>query len=482
MKNRELIKNLLLALILIAAFVVRLYRIDNPVADWHAWRQADTAAVAKIYQVNGIDLLHPVYFDISNIQSGQDNPQGYRFVELPIYQASAVILSFAIPQLTLEIWLRLVTIVTTVAGIFFLSRLIKKNIGDNEALVAAAVYAFLPFSIYYGRVILPDPNMIAFALAGLYFFDKWIKSDEKKVSIKSIIYFLLAWLTTATALLIKPTAIFFVPVFLAILYQKDKFTFLKNWKVYVFAVLVVIPLGLWRWWIGQYPEGIPASSWLLDGGIRFKGAFFYWIFGERLSKLILGYFGIFLLLLGLLQKQKDKGLLLTYSFVVASLLYVTIFARGNVQHDYYQIFLLPTIALLMARGTTFLLSLQGKLNRIAASVLIFVAFGFTFFLSWYYVRDYFNVNNRIMVEAGLTADSILPKDAKVIAPLDGDTTFLYYINRPGWPAFQASTEELIQKGATHLIELQPSEETRKSLSENYKIVEDRQEFIIVDLR
>ncbi|KKS90138.1 MAG: hypothetical protein UV66_C0008G0013, partial [Candidatus Woesebacteria bacterium GW2011_GWA1_43_12] len=34
-------------LILVLAFVVRLWRIDAPLADWHSWRQSDTAAVAR---------------------------------------------------------------------------------------------------------------------------------------------------------------------------------------------------------------------------------------------------------------------------------------------------------------------------------------------------------------------------------------------------------------------------------------------------
>ena len=480
--NKSILKNVLLALILIGAFIVRLYRIDNPVADWHAWRQSDTAAVAKIYAQEGIDVKLPRYYDISNIQSGQDNPNGYRLVEFPIYQASAVIVANTFKVFTLEIWLRLITITCTVLGIFFLQRLVKNNIGETESYVAAAIYAFLPFSIFYGRVILPDPNMVAATLAALYFFDKWIKSDHKTEILRHIIYGLLALFLTATSLIIKPVAAFFIPVYIALLYQAQGFSFIKNWKVYAFAILAIVPLGIWRYWIGHYPEGIPAASWLLDGGIRFKGAFFYWIFGERLSKLMLGYFGVFLLLLGVLKKEKDHGIVLTYGFLISSILYVTVLARGNVQHDYYQIILLPTVAVLMGRGTTFLLSQKGQLNRFVTYILLTVTFGFTFFLSWYYIRDYFNVNNPTLVTAGQAADKVLPKNAMVIAPLDGDTTLLYYINRKGWPAFQSSTEELMQKGATHLLILHPQEKDRKELSEKYNVVLDNNDYILVALK
>src|SRR3989344_4354827 len=86
------IEYILLSTVLVLGFMVRLYKINNPVADWHSWRQADTAAVTRNYVNDGMDLLLPKYDDISSIQSRIFNPQGYRMVEFPIYNAiSAVI-------------------------------------------------------------------------------------------------------------------------------------------------------------------------------------------------------------------------------------------------------------------------------------------------------------------------------------------------------------------------------------------------------
>src|ERR1700733_9571220 len=80
---------LLLITILVVGFFVRLYRFDNPVADWQSWRQADTSAVARNFVEHGFDLLHPRMNNISNVQSGLDNPQGYFFAEFPIYNATS---------------------------------------------------------------------------------------------------------------------------------------------------------------------------------------------------------------------------------------------------------------------------------------------------------------------------------------------------------------------------------------------------------
>ena len=70
----------IVVLIILGAFFVRLYKISNPIADWHSWRQADTASVGRIYVERGIDILYPRYYDVSAIQTGYTNLAGWRFV------------------------------------------------------------------------------------------------------------------------------------------------------------------------------------------------------------------------------------------------------------------------------------------------------------------------------------------------------------------------------------------------------------------
>jgi hypothetical protein len=74
------IDTVILLTIICVAFAFRLYKINTPLADLHSWRQADTAAVGRNFVKQGFDFLHPRYDDLSNVQSGKENPQGYRFV------------------------------------------------------------------------------------------------------------------------------------------------------------------------------------------------------------------------------------------------------------------------------------------------------------------------------------------------------------------------------------------------------------------
>ena len=83
----------LLSVILLGAFIVRLYKVDNPIADWHSWRQADTAAVAKNFVKDGFNFLKPQIDNfVATNERGLANPERLFYVEPPFYQTIVFIL------------------------------------------------------------------------------------------------------------------------------------------------------------------------------------------------------------------------------------------------------------------------------------------------------------------------------------------------------------------------------------------------------
>ena len=422
---------LILTALLVLAAGVRLYRINAPLADWHSWRQADTAAVTRRYIQEGIDLLHPRYDDLSSVHSGKENPAGYRMVEFPFVNALTAWLyqplSFGLP---VHVFSRLVSIVFSLGSLIFLYLLITRLTNHLEATLAAATFALLPYNIYFSRTVLPEVPLVFFSLGMLYF------------SIRNQI--LLATIFAALALLLKPYAIF---LFFPLAY----WAFRQRRYSYLLILLSVTPLLVWRWWIQQFPEGIPAFTWLLNGnGIRFKGAWFRWLFADRLGRLILGYFGLIPFGLGVLVKPHDKAGWFYHFWLLGILAYLAVFATGNVQHDYYQIIAIPVISIFVAKGLVFLLKPSAEFSKTISYMLLAISATFMVAFSWYHVRDYFNINHPEIVAAGLAADKLLPADAKVIAPYQGDTAFLYQINRRGWP-IGGNIADRIKLGATHYV-------------------------------
>lgn len=482
----------LLLLIIFLGLLLRLYRIDSPIADWHSWRQADTASVTREFVRNGYDLLHPTYHDLSNVPSGKDNPNGYRFVEFPIYNAvSGIVYQSLQNVITIEIAGRLVTIISSLAAIFLVYAITKRYSSQTAGLFAAFFFAVLPFNIYYGRTILPDPSMTASFLAAIYFFIQWSDRYTRHDSRLTLaVYFLLTLVFLAISLLLKPFAAFFLLPIVVISYQAFGLSLFKKWELYFLAIVSFIPLMLWRMWIVQFPEGIPSNDWLLNGGnIRFTGAYFFWIFADRIGRLILGYWGLGLLAIGFLTLllknelyafRKGKSVIF-FSFVLSTLLYVVIVARGNVQHDYYQIPIVPSLSIILGLGAGYLFFPPEKYSRFATRILLIVTTGFTLLFGWYHVRDYFNINNPSIVVAGKAVDRLVPQDAQVLTFYNGDTSFLYQTGRSGWASPQDPMPILIEKGADYLVIDNPTEDHRNGLGKEYEVIESTDQYLLLKL-
>lgn len=473
MKN---LKFILLFIIFALAILVRLYRLDNPIADWHSWRQVDTAAVARNFFRDGVDLLHPRYDDLSNIQSGKDNPNGWRMVELPLYQAVSVGVQKAFPQLSLELCLRLVSIVSTAGSVLLFGIILMDLIGPMAGILGAFLYAVLPFSMYYGRAILPDAFATFWALLSIVFL---LKGNGKSYWFMWVVA---SGMAASVSVLVRPMAIFLLfPSFYLLL---KNFSLKKTTiSLLLYSILLCLPFFLWRRWILQFPEGIAASDWLFNkGNIRFKGAWFHWLFARRLAELILGYWGLIPFGLGLIVRLRKKESIFSLLWLFGGLAYVVVFAAGNVQHDYYQALIIPIIVWFTTLGFHFLLKRTEGMNRLAAGSLAIICLSFMWAFSWYTIRTYYWINHPEIIVAGKAADALLPKNAKVIAPYNGDTSFLYQTGRQGWP-IGFDIDKKIQMGAQYYVSVSTTDdfwETNR-LAADYQVIVKTSEFAIIDL-
>jgi len=495
-----------LIVIVLIGFFLRLYKIQNPVADWHSWRQADTAAVTRNYEKFGINILYPKYDDYSDVSgNGLFNLNGYRFVEFPIFNlvhfglykiVPPVLTKFivagshvteSLPSLiklnreklitlkndlfitsssvhTLEIWGRLTSVIFACISMILIYFLTKRHSAQLAGVVAAFIYAVLPYNVYFTRVILPDPAMTTFFLATLNAYDKFNQVKNNK-------WLFITAALGACAVLIKPVAIFFLlPITLTQL-RKHKSNLLRKKEFWLLHISFILPFLAWRTWSHRHPEGIPASTWLLNGNhIRFKPSFFNWIFGERVGGMILGKWGLFPALVGI-----GSGVEYLLYMIIGSLAYLCVVATGNVQHDYYQIAIVPCLA--MAVGIGFNKLWNTKVQKVLA--IICVVFMST--LPWYSIRGLYQINNYSIILAGQAVDKIVPKDATIIAPYQGDTAFLYQTNRPGFAYLYPPLKDMIDNyKTTYYVSVNYDDDTN-AIMKKYTIVEQKPEYVIVKL-
>ena len=448
-------------MIFAVTFIPRLYKINNPVADWHSRRQADTAAVARNFVKDGFNLLYPQSDSFLALNDkGLPNPNRYFINEFPFYNA-VVAGVYKIGGIN-EAYARLVSVVFASLGATALYLIVLKLFGQKIAITTGLFYAFNPYNIYYGRVIMPDPIFVSLGLIVFYLL------LLKPWNLWSAAVF-------ALSLLVKPYAIFLLPVFL----------YYSKWKprqMAIWGVIAFLPFILWRWHYAQHPEAGFASTWLLNGSnIRFTGAFFRWLIYERLNRLIFATGGFVLLILGMISSYQDKKRLGIFVWLGSMAAYMTIFAMGNVTHDYYQLPILPVGSILVAFGFWQLVSSgKGRAVRVMnwAAALAFLAISLAF--GWYEVRGYFNINRPEIVIAGKAVDELTSKDAQVIAAYNSDPAFLYQTNRHGWPD-GVNLEDKVKAGATHYVSVN-FDNVSSYLEEKCSTLAKTDKYIIIDLR
>ena len=471
---KKLLKFITPILIFGLTFIPMLYKINNPVADWHSWRQADTAAVSRNFVKDNFNLLYPQSDSLLPLNPKQlPNPDRLFINEFPFYNAIVAVLyqNLGINE-TLA---RLVSVIFSSLGAVFLYLLAKKLFSNKIALTTSLFYAFNPYNVYYGRVIMPDPTFVSLSIVSFYYFVNWV--DSKKV-----FQGLLMTLSLALAMLVKPYAVFMIIPMIYFAFLKQGVKIFKFKQAYLFSVLAFIPVILWRYHYHLHPEANFDTNWLFNQtNIRFTGAFFRWLIFDRLNRLIFATGGFVLFILGLLDSvtSKTKGLIFTW--LASVFLYMTIFAMGNVTHDYYQLPIMPVGSILVSLGFWSLVNKSKKIslklfNSSIALVLLVLSFAF----GWYEVRGFFNINRPEIVIAGQAVDQKTPQNSIVIAPYQADPAFLYQTNRYGWP-IGVDIESKIKKGATHYISVN-HDDVAKYLETNCQLVEKTDQYVLIDLQ
>jgi hypothetical protein len=482
-----------IASLIALAVILRLNSLTASLTDWHSFRQADTASVTLEYVKHGVDVLHPTYHDYSNIASGLPNPNGHRMVEFPWINGLVATLVRWQPTWDLVVTSRLTSIAFSVITLVSLYYLGRTWFNPTVATLTGLSFATLPYAVFYSRVVLPEPAVIATSTAALASFWWWAQKGGWGKWLLSTLLFTLA-------ILLKPFVVFVAPVYIWLSWWRWRQNIWRQLGLWLYPVLGLLALWQWRTWIHNFPEGIPASDWLYNSnGIRWRPAWFRWLGYERLTKLILGWWGAPFLAIGFWPPTWSVGYGAVLAWWLGMSAYLSVIATGNVRHDYYQVLLLPIVSLSLGLGLVQflavadnlcqLLKTRFKLNLTPTGIttLSWLGVGVAIGLIWLggrqIVATYYGTRSD-WEEAGRVANQLLPADAKVIAPAFGDTAFMFQINRPGWP-IGFEIEDKIKRGATHYVTTTYDDEAHQ-LETQYQVIAkeplDNPRYLIIDLR
>ncbi|MGC2131215.1 MAG: glycosyltransferase family 39 protein [Candidatus Aquilonibacter sp.] len=463
---REVDKRFTLWLFLIVALalLLRLKGIHDPLLDHPAWRQGDTASIARNFAHLQYSIMYP--------QTNYDGPPpNYVELELQIvpFLAATLYKLFGVH----EIFGRLITLVFslgTVAVVGFFGRWLFSS--ALAGLAAAFFYAIFPGSIYYGRTFTPDTAMVFFLTAALYVVARLIVEDEV-VTQRS--------LARATALLTfaylaKPVAVAGIVPVIGMLWERMRSG--RTMRPTAIMVLLIVPLIVlylydvrvsehaeWHWASGITTlHVVPALKAALTtpSGFVIKFAQFREVLG-LLRATMLGSIGFVLSIAGFIAliwaDARTKALL--WGWLLGGLAYIYVVVTVE-RVDYYMYLLLPlcalAIGLLIARFVAWVETVDAApAARYAILALVPIVAIASTLEARAAIEPYYSYNKQAYRNAVFLNHALAPDALVVVGHYGPDV--LYYINRYGWeedPALWTPFDEesAIRKGARYFISIE----------------------------
>jgi 4-amino-4-deoxy-L-arabinose transferase-like glycosyltransferase len=492
--------------IIVGAFVVRLIGIDQPFIDPWSWRQSDVAAIARNFLENGFHFTRPQI-------DWAGNERGYVGTEFPIlpFLAALFYRSAGVHE-----WIgRIQGGLFLVAALPFFFGLVRRIFGELTAVWATFFYAFAPLSIAASRVFMPDMPSLSLAIAGAYFFLRWIEEDRFGSLLSSAVLISLA-------LLIKlPMAIIGVPLFYlatrrgtreegglesAAPWQDARKhvpprNIFGRWELWFFAVITLLPAAIWYWHAHKIAERFYPHHFFGAGGIQVMNLAWYWgiIRQTAFSSLTLVLFT--LAIFGGMIAPRGKHSRFFHWWLAAMGLFIFVAGYGN-RHQWYQLPLVP-IAAVLAGGFCAWVGGRAQIPgtyRWTGGLLLFVSFSVS---SSFCAKPFYRPAAAGLRDLGRELSEATTSNALIIAATDGDPTVFYYAHRKGWhflgdgvydgnpldsAQIVANLEKLRGRGATHLVFyagtqwwLEYYPEFARHLATNATLVEQTPEFSIYRL-
>ncbi len=429
--------HVLLCLILLLAAVARTYHITYPLNDMHSFRQTQTAGLIRDYYRQGIDLFYPTLITLGD--------PGYVILEFPLYQAlAAFFYRIFSPDI---IYARILSILCGLLSIVFVYRLTARFLDERSALFASFFYAFMPLSIFFQRVPMPDPFVILLSLIMLDFTIEGINNKNN---------FLLAGGILAGSLGLVIKSPYVAPLYLPVMYAIYKPH--EKWRSFLHVRVLCsffIPCALMMLWqshansinetffsVPSYPfkelydkvmvKLHPVNTWYfgtIGQRMEFKN---YFTVLERIYLQILSLAGVFYLLPGFFQVVKKKAAFF-FLWLFSILLSIMIFFNLNVVHNYYQLPLTPILAIFCGAGASYLVGIfRRRTTAVSLAAVLTISF---IYMHYQTAADFFREENNYL-EVGSYIDDHTDKNAMLAtSPPDQDYWYpiiMYYADRHGF--------------------------------------------------
>jgi 4-amino-4-deoxy-L-arabinose transferase-like glycosyltransferase len=231
--------------------------------------------------------------------------------------------------------------------------------GPSGAFIALLFYLFLPYGVIASRAFQPDPLMVALIVAGIWATFRWANTRTWKWAIT-------AGILNGLAIFVKNVAVFpLVFAAAAMVLDYGLIKSIKDKQTWAMALLAALPTAIYTFY------GVKVAGYL-GGQFAFRffpqlwpqPAFYLQWLGQidgvtGFSTFVLAVTGIFV--------ARQRGMRLLAGLWLGYFAYGMTFAYHITTHDYYQIPLIPIVALSLSPVAETLFEQANKLRAASDS-------------------------------------------------------------------------------------------------------------------
>lgn len=452
---------------------LRLLYFTSPYADAHRWRQLENLSIAWNFAHGSMNPFYP-----QAIWGGLQD--AYVEMEFPVvpYMLAVAWRLFG----EHDLYGRVIAIVSSLVLIAAVYALGRQLFSRETARGATLLMAISPTAVFFGRVPMTDTPMIACSTLAVLGYAKYFDTGSRAWAIGAAAAAMGAWLLKVPALLIlgpiviigwqaRGWRVLIDPLFvggLAIAFLGMTAWYLHALRLYQstgWTVGIWHPAGQHPAWIGT--PGTPSAWSLWSTRELLLSAEFYKRLIDRAYWIHFTPIGLGGALFGAVEACRRPRGLVVLTWTAAALAFTVVVGTGNFWHEYYQLPLIPPVALLFGLGAGTLFhwpedSSARWSDALAngARVLIILVMASAAFYYSSALRTLFRSENPdlLAIEAGEVMKTHVPPGDAVItleyAQGPNSPVLLYYMRHRGW-SFDTLTisreviERLKAKGATH---------------------------------
>jgi hypothetical protein len=416
-----MVKKIIPLLVILISLLLRFGQLDKPLTDIHSWKQTDTYSVAKKYYENKTDFLN----EASYFKCGKTTNCRYTG-SFPLYE---YLLGKVFGIFGESVFVaRFFSAAIFALSSYFLYLLTRDLLGYKVGLATVIIYNVLPFSIYWGRAVIPDGLSILLSNAGLYLFTRRRNAGLIAASV-----------VLGLSALIKP---YFAIILLPVVYflRSD-----RNHKQIVTVLITVISFMVaWNLYLANLPDSIqyPYSTFGLNHRARslfFDGGNFLTYASESNWPLLifqrivdqLTPLGIVLLIAGIFT-YKQNALFIVW--LVSAMIPIIVISRGNLAHEYYQFIYIPPAAVLIGNYLVRLSHELKKINfgTILIGLFVVICFGILPFVNNLKQRTQPELRYIEFMPDVRILRTIIAENESVILVGDESPSLFNYLGRDGW--------------------------------------------------